>query len=162
MLALEQVIPVPQDAVELVPGALYFLALTPPISDHAGIDRVVQHGLYERRGDTAVQIGLASDLCIAVCVEPLGDARVAQVGVGKLVEDHADQIGFGFLDGKGPVFDLVAIRGWSAVPGSLAGLLDTPGHGLGLDVLAFDFRNGGEDRDQQLTHRARAVDAIID
>lgn len=49
VLALEQVIPVPQDAVELVPGALYFLALTPPISDHAGIDRVVQHGLYERR-----------------------------------------------------------------------------------------------------------------
>ena len=162
VLALEQVIPVPQDAVELVPGALDFLALTPPISDHAGIDRVVQHGLYERRGDTAVQIGLASVLCIAVCVEPLGDARVAQVGVGELVEDHADQLGFGFLDGEGPVFDLVAIRGRSAVPGSLAGLLDTPGHGLGLDVLAFDLGHGSEDRNHQLARRARAVDTVID
>ena len=38
-----------------------------------------------------------------------------------------------------------AIRGRSAVPGSLAGLLDTPGHGLGLDVLAFDLGHGSED-----------------
>ena len=161
MPAVEQLILGLFDAVIFVAGAFDFLVFVSAIGDFAGINRVVQYSLDKGFCDTAVQVVLASVLCIAIRVEPLRNAGVAQVGVCELFKDDANQPGFGFLNRELALFQLVTVGGLSAVPLALPRFLPASGHGLRLDVLALQLRYSGQNGKKYLPSGGSGINAVL-
>ena len=136
--------------VHLVAGADFLLRAPAAIRDLAHVDRVVQHIHHKRRRESGHHAILTGDLLIAVCVQVFGNRSRAAIGMDIFVVDDPDDLSFLLVDEELAVHQHIAIRRKAAVPFAFPCFLLPARHGLGADILPFDFRHSRENRDYQL------------
>ena len=123
-------------------AAFYFFTDTPAIRNFATVYRVINYHSDKMRTPLGENTVITFYFLDTLQIKIVGDFIKPHITIYIFVKDNAYCLSFFLLDKELLIFEIVAIRGKTAVPATLTGFFFPPVHCLLNDIFTLYFSNG--------------------